>query len=69
VRGKVSWLYQDKIVEANCENIVNAQFYIEQRVIIIITASSQSHRQLQGFALDGTLLFEKEPPQAYSLCI
>lgn len=66
LRGKVSWLYQDKMVEVACKSIVNAQLYIENGVIIVITALSQSRRKLQGFALDSTLLFEKEPPHGYS---
>jgi hypothetical protein len=66
VNGKVSWLHQDQLVEVNCKNVINAQFYVGQAVIIIITASNQVDRKLQGFALDGTLLFEKEPPQGYN---
>lgn len=64
--GKVSWLYQDKMDEIACKNIVDAQFYFEHGVIIVITAPNQSLRKLKGFALDGILLFEKEPPQGYS---
>lgn len=64
--GKVSWLYQNKIVEVTCENIVNAQLYIEKGVIIVITASSHSNGKLQCFALNGILLFEKESPHGYS---
>lgn len=66
VSGKVSWLYQDQMVEVDCKNIINAQRYIGQDVVIVIATTGQSDRKLQGFALDGTLLFEKEPPQAYS---
>lgn len=64
--SKVSWLYQNKIVEVACKNIVNAQFYIEKGIIMVITDSSQSHRKLKGFRLDGTVLFENEPPHGYS---
>ncbi|QAA33527.1 hypothetical protein [Clostridium manihotivorum] len=64
VNNIVRWLNQDKMVEVNCKKIVNAQLYIGQ-VVLIITASNGVDRRLQGFALDGTLLFEKEPPQGY----
>ena len=33
---------------------------------MVITVSNQVDRKLKGFALDGTLLFEKEPLQGYS---
>lgn len=64
VNDIVSWLHKDQMVEVNCKNIVNAKFYNGQ-VVIIITESNGVDRRLQGFALDGTLLFEKEAPQGY----
>lgn len=66
VNGKVSWFHQDQLVEIDCKNVVNAQLYDGQVVIIIIKASNQDDGKLQGFALDGNLLFEKEAPQGYS---
>ena len=66
VKGKVSWLYQNTLIEINCKSIEHAQLYVEQAVIMVITVSNQVDRKLKGFALDGTLLFEKEPLQGYS---
>ncbi len=66
LRNKVSWLYQNKMVEVSCENLVNAQFYIEKGVIMVITDSKQFSGRLQAFTLNGIKLFEKEPPQGYS---
>lgn len=63
--GKISWLYQNQLVEVDCKNVVNAQLYIGQGVVIAITEPSQDDRKLQGFALDGSLSFEKEAPQGY----
>lgn len=66
VSGKVSWLYQDQLIKVDCKNIMNAQLYIGQGIVIVITAPNQADRKLQGFSLDGKLLFEKAPPQGYS---
>jgi hypothetical protein len=66
VSGKVSWLHQDQLVEVDCKNVVNAQLYIGQGVVIVIMELSQGGRKLHGFALNGTLSFEKEPPKGYS---
>lgn len=66
IKGKVSWLHQDQLVEVNCKNIISAKLYVEQAVIIVITASNQVDGKLEVFALDGILLFAKQPPQGYS---
>lgn len=66
LNDKVSWLHQNKLIKICCKNIVSAQFYTGQVVLIISVASNQVNKKVQGFALDGTLLFEKEPPQGYN---
>lgn len=66
LKDKVSWLHQNRMIKVCCEKIVNVQFYAGQVVIIMSAASNKVDKKLQGFALDGTLLFEKEPPQGYS---
>ena len=65
VSGKVSWQHQARLIEVNCKNIVSAQLYTEQDVFIVVSVPNQTDKRLQGFALDGSLLFEKDPPQGY----
>lgn len=66
VNDKVSWQLQDQLVEVNCKDIQCAQLYIEQCVVIIISGEDQIEKEIKGFALDGTLLFVKSPPQGFS---
>ncbi|GFN30968.1 hypothetical protein [Paenibacillus xylaniclasticus] len=63
--GKVCWKYQDKIVEIETCNILNAQLYAEQGIVLIIIAINQKDKLLKGFALDGSLRFEKHPPEGF----
>ncbi|HBF36798.1 MAG TPA: hypothetical protein DDW50_05710 [Firmicutes bacterium] len=65
VNGKVSWLYQDQRVEIDCQNIVEAQLYSGQGVVIVMMEQNQN-RKLQVFTLEGVLSLEKAPPQGYS---
>ncbi|WP_113674314.1 hypothetical protein [Vallitalea guaymasensis] len=65
VSGKISWIHQNQLVEIHCKNTLNAQIYIEQNVIIIITGPNQTAINIKGFTLDGRLVFEKEPPKGY----
>ena len=65
VLGKVSWQFNNHSVNIHLENVLNAQFYIEKDIIMVITAINQKDKKILGFALDGTLLFEKEPPKGY----
>ncbi len=66
VKGKMSWQQQDRLVEVNCKGILNGQYYIEQDIVVVITAGEQGDKKLKGFALDGTLLFVKQPPKDYT---
>ena len=66
LKNTISWLYQNKSIKINCKNIADAQIYKEQIVIIISETSNNVGKKLQGYALDGTLLFEKKPPKGYS---
>ena len=64
--GIVNWLYEDQVIEIDSRNILNAQIYREQGVVILITVPNQTDINIKGFALDGRLLFKKEAPEGYS---
>lgn len=66
INSKVSWQHQGKLVEVDSKNITNAQLYMNQGIMILITVLNQDDKRLQGFSLDGTLLFVKAPPQGYN---
>lgn len=66
ISGKVGWQLQDRQIEVHCKNIVSAELYIKHGIIMIISAENQMEKMLKGFALDGTLLFEKKPPKGYT---
>lgn len=65
VSDKVSWLHQDQLVEIDCKNIVEAQCYSEQGVVIVIVGQDQEMK-LQIFTSKGMLRIEKEPPRGYN---
>lgn len=66
MNNKVNWQIKDELVEINCHNILNAQLYIEQSIVIIISAENQNEKVMKGFALDGELLFIKDPPRGFT---
>ncbi|WP_339158198.1 hypothetical protein MKX50_01365 [Paenibacillus sp. FSL W8-0186] len=65
VNDKISWQLQDHLIQVNCKNILNAQIYPEQGVAIVISKENQFEKVLKGYAMDGTLLFVKHPPQGF----
>lgn len=63
--GKICWIYQKKLVQVIRDNIISVQPYNEYGLIIAIVEKCQDNRRLQAFKLDGTMFFEKQPPQGY----
>lgn len=65
VNGKISWQYNNHPIDVSCKNVENAQIYFNKDIVVAIIAENQSDKKIKGFALDGKLLFEKEPPEGY----
>lgn len=65
VNDMMSWQLQDELIQVNCKNIVSAQIYMEQDVVLVISKENRVENVLKGYAMDGTLLFVKHPPQGF----
>lgn len=65
LKGKISWQFEDQLIDIDCENILSAMLYVDHGLVIVITVSNKVDQRLKGFSLDGMLLFEKEPPQDF----
>lgn len=65
VNGKVSWQYNNQLIDVICQNVEDAQMYFKNDIVIAIMAMSQTDKKIKGFSLDGRLIFEKEPPAGY----
>jgi len=66
INDKVEWKQKDRLVEVDCKDIVHANIYFEQDVILVISGESQNNRLLKGYGKDGKELFIKKPPQGYT---
>lgn len=65
INGLISWLYNERLVEVECEDILTSKLEMKDAIILVISRDQQEKEKLTGFTLDGVLLFEKEPPKGY----
>lgn len=65
VDGNIRWQYNKQLISINCPNTENAQIYLNNDIVVTIVLTNQLDKMIKGFALDGKLLFEKEPPKGY----
>ena len=63
--SKISWLYNNQLIAINCPNAESAQIYFANGIVMAITAISKIDKKIVGYTIDGSLLFEKEPPVGY----
>ena len=65
VVDKISWQHKNQLIEISKKNIVNAQMYFNNDIIMAIIVNSQNDKKIVGYTLDGSVLFQKEPPIGY----
>ncbi|RIW30388.1 hypothetical protein D3H55_16755 [Bacillus salacetis] len=63
--GNVSWLNRNKQIQIKCKNAIGAHRYSEHNIIIVVNQNGISATKLNGYALDGTLLFEKDSSDGF----
>ena len=65
VNGKVCWKYDNRLFEVGFKNLDSAEIYLNNDIVIVVIATNPADKILKGYALDGKLLFEINPPNGY----